>query len=158
MKIKVVIITGVIVILCIVGILLQNNQGSLKTLQLGKSRSVKVSAKKHWVSSGLNIESGARILIEAEGKWSHGNEGDPENFVFYSPNGYDKKDGSVILPTANVGALVGRIGSGEIFFVGESLTLTSSVSGELSLAINDASGPAAHENNDGELKVTIERM
>ena len=155
-KTKLIITSGFIMILCIVGILLIKNRGKLETLREDQSLSLIVSAKEEWVLTGLNIDTDTKILIEADGKWSHGNEGYPGSVVFYGPNGYDKKDKQVILPSANVGALVAKIGSGEVFLVGDSHTFTSSQSGELLLAINDGSGPAAYKNNEGELKVIIQ--
>ena len=156
MKKNPVLIAVVIVVLCVVGILLLKDKGSLKTLQQGQSHSLKVSAKKDWVSTGLTIDAGTKILIETDGQWSHGSQGN--SVPFYGPEGYDKKDSQVILPDANVGALVGRVASSNVFLIGQSPSLTASQSGELFLAINEVSGSVSHDNNDGELKVTIRRQ
>jgi len=114
-----------------------------------------VPAKDPWFTSGLNLEPDDTILIQASGEAGYtpdihsrvGPEGDPDNF-----------DDQALMPSAPVGALIGRIGqNGEPFLVGRELRLTVESSGVLFLSMNDRTGVAGFHDNEGRWSVYVQR-
>jgi len=114
-----------------------------------------VPAKDPWFTTGLNLEPDDTILIQASGEAGYspdlhsrvGPEGDPDNF-----------DDQALMPSAPVGALIGRIGQdGEPFLVGRELRLTVESGGILFLSMNDRAGVAGFHDNEGRWSVYIQR-
>ena len=108
-----------------------------------------------WQNTTIQLNIGDKVSISASGEWSHGYQGDTGITPYYDAGGFDKYDGTVYLPTSKVGALIGKIGNGSLFFVGSEFEFVSTESGTLYLGINDTPGSYARENNAGELTVTI---
>ena len=108
-----------------------------------------IYAYRDWQSTGLRIDQGDRIQIEAEGEWLytpdeyHGPAGHPR---FPAPSFYPVSSGSG-------GALIGRIGeTGGRFVVGERLNMQATQHGILYLRINDD----FLSDNDGWVAVRID--
>jgi tetratricopeptide (TPR) repeat protein len=106
-----------------------------------------VQANGEWQNSGVTVQAGQRITLAASGRWSHGQSN-------YGPEGYDKYDNSAVLPSAKIGSLIGRIGSGRPFLIGTSLSLTANDDGVLQLSMNDAVGTFG--DNDGSVTAQID--
>ena len=109
----------------------------------------RIYAYRDWQSTGVRIDQGDRIEIQAEGEWLytpdefHGPAGHP---VFPAPRFYPVSEGSG-------GALIGRIGeTGPRFVVGERVNLQASGHGILYLRINDD----ILSDNDGWVAVRID--
>ena len=94
----------------------------------------RIFAYRDWQSTGVRVNQGDRVEIEAQGEWLytpaeyHGPEG---HAVFPAPSFYP-------IPNGAGGALIGRIGEyGQRFPVGERATLQAREDGILYLRIND---------------------
>ena len=104
-----------------------------------RRREVAVSAQEGWQSTGLDVRPGQMVTITyLRGTWGvwggpEGvkNQADAEGFVDeYRPQGPP-------LPSAPLGALLGRVGDGRPFLVGRGTRFRAGVGGVLSLRIND---------------------
>ncbi len=104
-----------------------------------------IMANLEWQDS-ITVKAGQTISLSASGVWSH-NSGVSN----YGPEGSSKTDSGVLLPSANVGVLIGRIWEGTPFVVGTSTTHTAEVDGVLQLSINDW----GFEKNTGSVMVQI---
>lgn len=109
----------------------------------------KIYAYRDWQSTGVRIDQGDRVEIEAEGEWLytpdevHGPAGHPR---FPAPSFYPVSSGSG-------GALIGRIGeTGGRFVVGERINMQATQHGILYLRINDD----ILSDNDGWVAVRID--
>jgi hypothetical protein len=96
-----------------------------------------------WTDTGVNVPGGSLLIINANGFWS--NSCCSEDRLFsadgWTGNRQSAYSLSAPLPEANVGALVGKIGTnGAIFLVGHSMMMPNAASGELYLAMNDSYG------------------
>lgn len=109
----------------------------------------RIYAYRDWQSSGVRINRGDRVAIEAQGEWFytpdeyHGPAGHP---VFLAPSFYP-------VPHRSGGVLIGRVGEeGEPFAVGEGISFHALEQGILYLRINDDS----LSDNDGWVAVQID--
>lgn len=118
----------------------------------GDGRVTEVHADRVWQESGVELEEGQGIVVAARGSWSHGTETGFE--PYYGADGFKKLDSTAILPRVWVGTLLGRIGDGRPFPIGERLGLVALTDGQLWLTMNDVPGEFA--NNKGSLRVWIE--
>jgi hypothetical protein len=102
-----------------------------------------VSARQQWTATGITVREGDTVLFEAsgeirlnrEGNWTAQPAGSPDN----------RYDRNAPVPTALVGALIGRIGaarplapSGRPFAIGNQTSVVMPDSGALYLGINDS--------------------
>jgi hypothetical protein len=94
----------------------------------------RIYAYREWQSTGVRINQGDRVEIEARGEWLYTPEeyhGPAGHAVFPAPRFYP-------IPHGPGGALIGRIGeAGQRFAVGESASLQAREHGILYLRIND---------------------
>ena len=89
-----------------------------------------------WQDSLIRLESGQRVVVDAEETWS------PDMCNQIAWCGADgvynlPADSGYLLPGANVGALVARIGTGPIFAVGSRCDFVADRAGILHLAMNE---------------------
>lgn len=128
-----------------------------------KHPSVIVSADLDWADSGFDISSGEVIHFRASGEIFPGKSVTlgrkeaigPEGTFFYSDKIADKP---FPLPAASSGpapcfGLIGRIGDGPVFPVGDQLSRSMTHSGRLYLGVNDFD----HADNRGQFEVIVER-
>ena len=120
--------------------------------------SVVVAASAVWAPTGVTVQRGGRLAMTAQGQWSVG--GAPVAAVanigaFTGPDGIaDKTNPRALLPSANIGALIGRIGAdGAPFRIGSKYDAAVTADGPLYLAINDE--PGAFADNQGRLAVAV---
>jgi hypothetical protein len=109
-----------------------------------------------WQSTGVQVAEGDLIDISASGDMNwytpglNGNGCPKLDACHSTPDGkscpYPRQ-----YPSLPCWSLIGKIGAGEPFFVGSSLTLTAAASGELLLAVNDDFYP----DNTGEWTAAI---
>jgi hypothetical protein len=125
--------------------------GSCPTSDLLES--MQVSSLQPKVETDVELCDGDILRVTATGSVQHaltepavGPEGKPDSTLVYE-NSWDKE--------SNHGALVGRIGDGEWFYVGPQLEVPVSTTGPLTLAVNDR----GVDNNAGafEARVAVER-
>jgi hypothetical protein len=111
-----------------------------------------VSAAEDWQPTGLHIEPTNLVTIRhLEGAWTArpARTGAEEQAGAEGYVGEYRRDAP--LPSAPVGALLGRIGSGAPFRIGRYAQFVSTESGVLSLRINDST----LDDNTGRLRVEI---
>lgn len=157
MKKKYIVIAILVILpLSIVAMFLINQGEETVSLNGGEIRSVSLSAQSEWLATDVFVEKGSTLVIKANGKWTHGPEGISGDAPYYGPEGYNKLDDMALLPSANVGALIAKIGSEEPFFVGDNILLICPKEGQLFLTMNERPGIAAHDNNEGQITVTLQ--
>jgi hypothetical protein len=114
---------------------------------------VTVPAKAKWTSTGIDVHPGDTISFNAGGqvRWGTGRD------EVAGPGGSTTKVkptlGNYPLRTIGAGGLIGKIGNGSPFAVGESATITATAAGTLYLGINDN----FFTGNSGEFQVAITR-
>ena len=109
---------------------------------------IKVSGKQTWTTTGIRISKGQHVKITASGK-VYANAtvcGGPDGI----PNRPDWDIYSVVKGKPHAG-LTAKIGTGNAFFVGSSLSFTARDSGELFFRVNDND----LGNNKGEFSVSV---
>jgi hypothetical protein len=101
---------------------------------VGSTGDVLVRADRTWTDTGIRLRAGETFRVDASG------------FVNWGPSRSDDPDGEANspynanrpLPNRAGGALIGRIGNGQPFFVGAGMqSFRASTSGPLYLGIND---------------------
>jgi hypothetical protein len=108
-----------------------------------------VPAQEDWHSSGLRVRPGQTVtVVYLGGTWSVW--GGPKQQADGAGHAGEYRD-SLPVPGAPAGALIGRIGEGPPFYVGNHLTLTTRQAGILWLGINDY----WHTDNTGALQVRV---
>ena len=129
------------------------------------AKTVVVSSQKLWTQTGITLRAGQPLTITASGqitakcsdRWGHGQQ------TQVGPAGTYLVDNAIAdqsfpLPAGSRGpapcyALIGRIGDGDPFFVGQRLSWTVRESGRLFLGINDFQV----SENSGQFTVKITR-
>ena len=101
------------------------------------SQAVTVAANQTWHSTGITVDGDLGVTIAYQtGMWQVDDDG-----VDYDANGnpmYDASSSGAPLPGCAVGGLIGRIGTGHPFWVGDGPTVVpKGESGPLELVIND---------------------
>ena len=115
---------------------------------VGRRLAVTVNANAGWIDTGLDVETGWELLLNANGEWSAQGTN-----AAYRCNA-DGRASAGLHNGLPVGALVGKVGeSGSAFMVGTRVRLMVKNPGRLFLACNDA-GP---QDNQGSLDVTVIR-
>lgn len=112
---------------------------------------VVIPAKAGWIGTNIEVKARESLAFEAVGKWSHGSEGPTNRRPQYGPEGYGKTDPYALFPRARIGSLIGRIGAGRPFLVGEGCAFISRTAGRLHFAMNDTDP----SNNTGQTVATI---
>ena len=110
---------------------------------------IRIYAYRDWQSTGLRIQQGDLLILEAEGSWLYtpGEYNGPEGHRHYrSPSFYP-------LPSVPGGALLGRIGAdGDPRYVGDGVRWQAESEGMLYLRIDDD----ILSDNEGYVTVKIE--
>lgn len=112
-------------------------------------RDILVRADQQWTDIGITVRAGDVIRIDADG------------FVNWAPNRNDGPQGEVNspynanrpVPNRPAGALIGRIGNGEPFFIGTGNSFRARNAGRLYLGINDD----YLRDNTGSFRVRVSR-
>ena len=112
------------------------------------TRAVTVQADLPWQNADISVVAGQKLSISSFGRWNNGPDG-----ADYGPSGNARYGVGVVVPSAPVGALVGRIGESTPFTIGESANVTANASGQLHLAMND--WPDSYSDNHGMVTVLI---
>jgi len=113
-----------------------------------RERPVSVSAREQWNDTGIDVRRGQQVYFSASGKprWGRDRQDGPAG------EGGSPRNPNRPIPDRPGGALIGRIGSGDPFFVGDDRgPIRVRDSGRLFLGINDDYLP----DNSGEFRVTV---
>jgi hypothetical protein len=116
----------------------------------GFGQDIMVRADRSWTDTGLTVRAGDVFRIDASGYINWGpNRSDDPNGEYSSPYNANRP-----LPNRAGGALIGRIGNGQPFFVGSGTqSFRAANSGRLYLGINDD----YLQDNSGSFRVMISR-
>jgi PA-IL-like protein len=113
-----------------------------------RERDVNVNAAERWTDTGVNVRAGQTIYVSANGKvrWGPGRQDGPAG-EHNSP-----RNDARPIPSRPAAALIGRIGDGDYFFIGDDTdAIRMRDSGRLYLGIND---DYLHDNS-GAFRVTV---
>jgi tetratricopeptide (TPR) repeat protein len=113
-----------------------------------EKKTVSVPGQVMWFDTGVTLAQGAKLDIRASGQWSDG--GQPTRY--WGPGGTGASWPGTIVPSANLDALVGKVGD-VTFPVGASYSGNSPAAGKLYLSINDVAD--SFSNNSGSMSVEI---
>ncbi len=112
-------------------------------------RMIVVQAARGWIDTGINVQRGDRISIEASGTVTLSNNGSDIAEPAGSRNG--RRAEAAPLRDDPAGALIARIDNGAPMFVGSRRTFATTDTGRLYLAVNDD----FFQDNTGEYRATI---
>jgi hypothetical protein len=113
-----------------------------------REREVSVMAAERWTSTGIEVRRGQRIWIEARGevRWGKDRKDGPDG------ERGSKRNPNRPIPGRNAAALIGCVGQGDAFFIGNDTgEIRIRESGMLQLGINDDYLP----DNSGAFRVTV---
>ena len=134
-----------------------DNSGAVTvTIQkITKASSLVVQAlNQNRTPTGVVVRRGQQLFIEAKGEWCMG--GIPPTAECGSAQGIRQANPvelPLILNSAKIGALLGRVGNGPWFKIGEQARVTAQTNGELFLLFNDR--PCCYGDNSGHVRVNI---
>jgi hypothetical protein len=112
---------------------------------------VNVPANRAWTDTGITVNQGDRVAFQASGEINYGRS--PGQNV--TPDGGADRRATYPDPTVPVGALLGKIGNGKPFAIGnQRQALTMPASGRLMLGVNDNE----IADNSGAFTVVIARQ
>jgi len=114
-------------------------------------RTITVPATQPWVDTGLNVRQGETIFFSASGQTQFGPNAEHTAGPAGSTTGLIERRATI--PTALAGALIGRIGNGRPFGIGDQASIQMPATGRLFLGINDVN----FKDNSGSFAVTISR-
>ena len=112
---------------------------------------ITVSPKQPWTSTGITVRKGEVVTFNTTGEVQLSN--DPSDVATAAGSKTGRRATGAPLPNALAGALIGRIGNGQPFGIGNQTTVPMPAAGQLFLGINDD----GFDNNQGELRVEITR-
>jgi hypothetical protein len=112
---------------------------------------VSVSARQAWTSTGLTLRKGEVLTLNTTGEVQL--SGDASDTATAPGSKTGRRATSSQMPSVPAGALLGRIGNGQPFPLGNATTLTAPADGILFLGINDD----GFDDNQGEFRVEITR-
>jgi hypothetical protein len=112
---------------------------------------IRVPANSSWVATGLTVRSGETVSFDSTGEVQLSDNGADRA----KPAGTNRVARFAPLPTANAGALIGRVGgNGPAFGIGDQASVPMPASGMLYLAVNDDE----RGDNAGEFVVVARRQ
>jgi Ca2+-binding EF-hand superfamily protein len=112
-------------------------------------RAVVVEAARGWVDTGIEVQRGDRISIDASGTVTLSNNG--SDFAEPAGSRLGRRAESAPLRNDPAGALIARINTGAPLLVGNRRTFAAADSGRLYLAVNDD----FFDDNTGEYRATV---
>ena len=100
---------------------------------------VSIRADASWTSTGIDVEAGDEIHIEARGRVRSGGTSNisPDGISHWASGNSARPSEAYVTLDAPCIALIGKIGRGEPFMVGSDLTFVAQESGRLYLGCND---------------------
>jgi hypothetical protein len=110
-----------------------------------------VSGKQPWTSTGIMVRRGERLTFNTTGEVRVG--GGPEDVAPPAGVTGGRTAAGTPIPASIVGALIGRVGNGQPFGIGNQTSVPMPAAGMLFLGINDNN----FADNSGEFRVEITR-
>lgn len=112
---------------------------------------ITVSARQRWTPTGITVRRGETLSFNADGEIRLSSNPDDRATASGAVN--QRMDPGAPMPRTFAGALIGRIGNGEPFGIGNSNSFPAPASGQLFLGINDSNVA----DNEGSFQVTVTR-
>jgi hypothetical protein len=112
---------------------------------------ITVSAQQAWTSTGITVRKGDRLTFSTTGEVQLSADPNDKATAAGSVNGRNAQRSA--LPTQLAGALIGKIGTGQPFGIGNQTSIVAPASGQLFLGVNDD----AYGDNQGSFQVTISK-
>ena len=125
--------------------------GSNANLAPATGSGIVVSARQAWTPTGLTVRRGEVLTFNSTGEIQLSGDANDVANAFGSKSG--RYAPNAPLPRNYAGALIGRIGNGAPFPIGNQSTVTMAANGQLFLGVNDD----GFEDNNGEYRVEISR-
>jgi hypothetical protein len=125
--------------------------GATANLAPATGNGIVVSAKTPWTPTGITVRRGEVLTFNTTGEIQL--SGDVNDVAISAGSKAQRYASNAPLPRAFAGALIGRIGNGAPFPIGNMTTVTMGASGQLFLGINDD----GFDDNNGEFRVEIGR-
>ena len=110
---------------------------------------ITVSSQQAWTPTGLTVRRGDTVSFTASGEIHIGGPGNPS----VSAAGIQAAAPGAPMANAPAGALIGRVGNGTPFLIGNGRTMRMPNAGQLFVGINDGHLP----DNDGAFQVQVSR-
>jgi hypothetical protein len=111
---------------------------------------ITVSSQQQWTPTGLIVRRGEPLTFEVSGEIRIGGPGSPTA----TAAGSSDMNAANPLPAVPTGALIGRIGNGQPFLIGNQNRIQAPAAGQLFLGVNDSH----HQDNQGDFKVQVRRV
>lgn len=112
---------------------------------------ISVSPKQTWTATGITVRKGEVVTFHTTGEVQLSN--DPSDVATPAGSKAGRRATGAQLPNELAGALIGRIGNGQPFGIGNLTTVSMPAAGQLFLGVNDD----GFEDNQGEFRVDIQR-
>lgn len=118
----------------------------------GLGNEIVVSGRQQWTATGITVRRGETLSINASGQIQLSADSNDTASIAGAKSGRYPTAGAP-MPRVLAGGLLGRIGNGQPFPIGDQTSLPMPASGQLFLGINDDNV----DDNGGEFRVTITR-
>jgi hypothetical protein len=125
--------------------------GSSASLAPATGTGISVSPRQAWTATGMTVRKGEVLSFNTSGEVQL--SGDASDVAAPAGSKTGRKATGAPLPTALAGALIGRIGNGQAFAIGNQTTVQMPAAGQLFLGVNDD----GFDDNQGEFWVDITR-
>ena len=112
------------------------------------SRRLTLSGRSQWTATGITVRRGEPLTVSATGEIRIGGPSNPTA----TPGGTGATEAQNPLPAAPTGALIGRVGNGQPFLIGNQTRIAAPAAGQLFLGINDS----YVQDNEGQFEVEIQ--
>ncbi len=110
---------------------------------------ITVSGQQAWTPTGITVRKGQTLTFNTTGEVQLSADGNDKASAAGSTSGrYAQRSA---MPRALAGALIGRIGNGQPFGIGNQTSIVAPASGQLFLGVNDDS----FNDNQGSFQVTV---
>jgi hypothetical protein len=116
-----------------------------------ESGAISVPANQGWVNTGIRVRKGQMVNFRVNGEIQL--SGDPNDRAVSAGSTSGRRAAGSPLPNALAGALIGRVGNGPAFGIGNQASVSMPADGVLFLGINDD----ALSDNIGNFSVVISR-
>lgn len=115
------------------------------------SPTITVQSQQQWTPTGMNVRAGERVTFKTTGEIRLSD--DPNDIAIAAGSKLQRYDPRGPMPNAFAGALIGRIGTGQPFAIGNQTQVQMPATGQLFLGINDSQ----LSDNQGSFQVQIQR-
>jgi hypothetical protein len=125
--------------------------GAASSLAAPTGAGISVSPRQAWTSTGLTVRKGEVLTFNTTGEVQL--SGDASDVAASAGSKTGRRATGAPLPNELAGALIGRIGSGQPFAIGNQTRIPMPAAGQLFLGVNDD----GFDDNQGEFRVDIQR-